>query len=254
MVLVTKLKNAASSSDASTTFVPEVNKFTTTEAIKSFGTSPTITITISSWSGSIPTSVTSFICTLTTAYAYNFSVGEFEHAYGLSTTYRQGLIPEGTTIGLSIIPDTGYKLAGWYSSQVTITNNQFTMPDYDVTVTPIIVLMYHNITIGQAEHGYATVSENVPETGTTVSLTAYPDTNYVLHHWESSPEVAITNNSFIVPDSDVTITPVFVPKNAGHYNGDYYDPCVPMYYDGTNWIECEWKYYDGTNWNDGESL
>lgn len=43
--------------------------------------------------------------------------------------------PEGTLITLTATPDEGYTFSGWTSSDVTISDDSFTMPDKDVTVT-----------------------------------------------------------------------------------------------------------------------
>lgn len=154
---------------------------------------------------------------------------------------------------LSAVTDAHYVLSGWDSEQVTVTDNQFNMPDSAVTVTPVYTYIGKNVSFVTVEHGYGIADKPIADPGETVTLTPMPNAHYRFLRWETSPEVVITNNTFVMPDYDVAITPVFVEKDAGYYNGSSYLPCVPMYYDGTNWIECGWKYYDGTNWNDGGS-
>lgn len=44
---------------------------------------------------------------------------------------------EGDTVTLSAVPNTGYKFKEWQSDDVTVTNNQFTMPNKAVSVKAI---------------------------------------------------------------------------------------------------------------------
>ena len=44
-------------------------------------------------------------------------------------------IPEGATVTLSVVEASNYMLTGWTSSQVTVTDNEFTMPSSAVSVT-----------------------------------------------------------------------------------------------------------------------
>lgn len=116
----------------------------------------------------------------------------------------------------------------------------------------------YNIVVNNTDNGTAYAGANTALSGTTVTLTATPNTGYQLFRWIAVPTVSISNeNTFVMPSNDIEITPVFkvIPSvlQAGHYNGTSYDQCIPMYYDGTNWIECEWKYYNGSNWQNADS-
>ena len=44
-------------------------------------------------------------------------------------------IPEGATVTLSVVEASNYMLTGWTSDQVTVTDNEFTMPSSAVSVT-----------------------------------------------------------------------------------------------------------------------
>jgi uncharacterized protein YjdB len=68
-----------------------------------------------------------------------------------------------------------------------------------------------NITLNQAAGGTARVSATQARTGTAVTLSAtVSDGNHV--SWRVSPtNVIVTGNSFVMPNSNVTITPVYQP-------------------------------------------
>ena len=85
----------------------------------------------------------------------------------------------GQTVTLSATPDPGYVLASWTVTKegggtVTVTGNQFTMPDDNVTITAnFAVDAYYTITIKASPAGYGSVSEetisSVPY-GSTVTI------------------------------------------------------------------------------------
>ncbi len=54
------------------------------------------------------------------------------------------------------------------------------------------------------------------EPGTTVTLTATPDSGYAFIKWIVSPSVTITNNTFVMPASDVTVAAEFKEASASY--------------------------------------
>ena len=183
-------------------------------------------------------------------YMFDVTIGQASHG---SATASTAIADIGDTVTLTATPDYGYRLSHWTSvPEVTFTGDTFIMPSSDITVTPVFERYIFDITIATVQHGYATASQSEAAIGTVITLQDFPDTYYRFIGWESVPQVAFTGNTFVMPNSDITVTPIFIDR-AGYYNGSNFIPCVPMYYDGTNWIECEWKYYDGTNWIDADS-
>ena len=181
---------------------------------------------------------------------HNVTITSVQHG---SATASTAIGDAGETITLTATPDYGYRLNHWESSpEVTFTGDTFVMPNSDITITPVFERYIFDITIATVQHGYATASQSEAAIGTVITLQDFPDTNFRFVSWESAPQVTFTDNTFVMPNSDVTITPIFM-SCAGYYNGSAFVPCVPMYYDGTNWIECEWKYYNGTTWIDADS-
>ena len=130
----------------------------------------------------------------------------------------------GETVTLTPTPDDGYRLASWTvldgdANEVTVTNNQFTMPPSDVDVEATFKQI-RTITIdGSLENGSITKDKNDAIQGETVTLTITPDTDYELDELEvsyGSPSTAVsttkvdaTHYSFEMPDANVNVTAVF---------------------------------------------
>ena len=82
------------------------------------------------------------------------------------------------------------------------------------------------VDVQQAANGFIRADKEMASDGTLITLTAYPEDNYHLAQWivtdaDNNP-VAVTNDTFLMPDSDVTVTAVFalptvlVDFGAGH--------------------------------------
>ncbi len=69
----------------------------------------------------------------------------------------------------------------------------------------------HSIQVECEEGGTATADLALAEPGDTVTLTATPENDYVFVRWEVTPDSVTINedNTFTMPDSDVTIQAVF---------------------------------------------
>ena len=67
----------------------------------------------------------------------------------------------------------------------------------------------YTITIGTSSHGSVSASTLSATAGTTITLTATPDTDYQLDYFTLNG-IAIVGNSFVMPSSDVTVSAVFV--------------------------------------------
>ena len=79
----------------------------------------------------------------------------------------------------------------------------------------------HTLTYNpQQEHGTISVSPTTAYAGELVTLTATPDAGYVLDQWDvntvSKGNVTVTDNQFIMPDSDVTISATFREDTECH--------------------------------------
>ena len=149
------------------------------------------------------------------------------------TTVQNGNIsvsPSSATVGTKITiyvnPSEGYRLKQIDSSpNVTINNNQFTMPAQNVTLTPVfeqIEVQTYAITVGTSEHGTATASHTSASAGTTITMTATPGQGYVLKSYATQPFVSVVNGQFVMPSSPITVTPIFDTASVVKTSYDIY--------------------------------
>ena len=123
------------------------------------------------------------------------------------------------TVTLTATPASGYFFSAWdvrdaSNNPITVTNNQFTMPDSDVTVSATFVSGC-TVTVAEVEHGTVTATPMGAVPGTTITLTATPETDYYLSTWlvfktgNVNTTVTVTNNQFTLPAYDVTVVGIF---------------------------------------------
>lgn len=125
----------------------------------------------------------------------------------------------GTEITLTATPNTGYHFKEWQVESLAglvITNNKFTMPDSNVTIKAIFeedspfAPTKHTVTVKTDGNGIAFASPLLAVAGTEITLTAMPKEGYHFKEWQViSGGVAIENNKFLMPDSNVEVKAVF---------------------------------------------
>jgi hypothetical protein len=132
----------------------------------------------------------------------------------------------GTTIILTISPETGYQLKSLTvkdaaDTDVTVsgtgTNRTFAMPASNVTISAEFELSLYSVTANAASHGSVAANLENAEMGTTITLTASPDTGYQLKSLTvkdaASADVTVsgtgTSRTFIMPASNVTVSAEF---------------------------------------------
>ena len=125
----------------------------------------------------------------------------------------------GTEIRLTAKPDEGYRFKEWevMSGNVTIKDDKFLMPDSNVEVKAIFeedappAPTEHTVTVTSSGNGTASASHAKAAAGTTITLTATPNEGYHLKEWqvESPTGLVITNNKFLMPDSNVEVKAIF---------------------------------------------
>lgn len=128
-----------------------------------------------------------------------------------------------TTITLVPTPASGYVFTSWTvtdaeSNPVTVDGNDFQMPASNVTVSATFTSSSSAkaINIPANSHGTITTDpENSATSGAEVTITVTPNDGYALFSLsvvdEDSIPVAVTNNTFTMPNKEVTITAVFYP-------------------------------------------
>ena len=120
----------------------------------------------------------------------------------------------GTLVTLTATTDSGYRFAQWQQTSgpaVTITDDTFTMPEGDVEFTAVFEEILYTITVTSQGDGTVSASPETAAAGTLVTLTATPIENNVFVQWQqtSGTTVQITDNTFIMPESDVAFTGLF---------------------------------------------
>ena len=128
----------------------------------------------------------------------------------------------GTTVRINVAPESGYVLdtltAASGGSAVAVSNNSFTMPAGDVTVTATFKMpIISAISIGATEHGSIAAkvgggTVTSANEGDVVTLEATPDSGYILKSvsvMKGDTPISVSNNKFTMPDGDVTVTARF---------------------------------------------
>lgn len=134
----------------------------------------------------------------------------------------------GATVEVACNPSTGYaapdsniKVETTSGKAITVTEGKFIMPASDVKVSVEFIksteAVKYSIVTKPDANGWGTVEANVKEAkvGVDVALTALPRDGYEIDSYiiESSyGRQTITGSSFKMPESDVTVTPVFKIK------------------------------------------
>lgn len=165
-----------------------------------------------------------------TGVEYNISYASVQHGSisGPATAVK------GTMVTLSATPDEGYMIDSWsvYKTGDTGTtvninsDGTFTMPAFNVTVSVNFVqnTAYYTITKGSVSHGSFTVSALSAQSGTTITLSNTPDNGYTLYSYYvykkddiSTIVYSGSNNTFVMPAYDVTVTASFVQPSSYSY-------------------------------------
>ena len=150
---------------------------------------------------------------------YNITVNQPEHG----TISAPAQAYASATVTLEATPETGYCFSSWTvkkgNTNIPVTNNQFTMPEGDVTVTATFVPGME-ITLASVMHGTISADPMYALQGNTINLTATPATGYNLESWivyktgDVNTTVTVTDNSFTMPNYPVTVSAIF-SKPAG---------------------------------------
>ena len=168
---------------------------------------------------------------------YNITVTQPQHG----TISAPAQAYANTTVTLTATPATGYCLSSWTvkdasNNTITVTNNQFTMPSSNVTVTATFVQGL-TVTLAPVTNGSISADPTCALQGTTINLTATPASGYEFGSWsvyktgDTNTTVAVNGNSFTMPNYSVTVSATFVlgPTELTVYNGTSTNQYIPMY-------------------------
>jgi hypothetical protein len=116
-------------------------------------------------------------------------------------------------------PSTGYQFSQWSATggsfdSASSSTTTFTLPAANSTVTATFTKINYNITtnVDPSETGILTASPNPATYGDTVTLTATPASGYQFVDYTTSPSLTITNDTFTMPASNVSVTANFEPS------------------------------------------
>ena len=130
---------------------------------------------------------------------------------------------KGDIVTLSVTPEPGYCFSEWRVTTdnkeiIPVENNQFVMPDSNVTVD-VVILPGHNVTVAASEHGTASVDLVCALEGATVTVTTTPETGYavqaliVYKTGDAGTIIPVAGRQFTMPAFDVTVVALFnVPQ------------------------------------------
>ena len=133
----------------------------------------------------------------------------------------KGEVVEGATVTLEATSAAGYKLVEWDvkksdgGESVTITDNKFTMPAGNVTVTAAFQAIDYSVTISETTNGTVTADKTTAHIGDVVTLTVSPADGYELEDLTVEADgktITVQDNAFMMPASNVTVTAIFEKK------------------------------------------
>ena len=137
------------------------------------------------------------------------------------TVSASGTLQMGQTITLTPHPATGYAFQSLTvkdaeKNTVPVTDNTFTMPASDVTVTATFQTIDYSITVNEAANGTVSADRALANYGDTVTLTLTPATGYEVDTvtvTDGTNNVTVTDNQFTMPAANVTVTAAFKKSN-----------------------------------------
>ncbi|MDU5976762.1 MAG: SpaA isopeptide-forming pilin-related protein [Finegoldia magna] len=148
---------------------------------------------------------------------------EVEQTANGSVTAEPTSQEAGRTVNLTVTPKKGYKLETLTvkdsnGQTVQVNNNSFTMPKGNVKITATFVedpeVMGYKVNISEnIENGSVTASPTSAKKGETVTITAKANDGFELSSItvtdRAGNPVQVTNNSFTMPEGNVTVSATF---------------------------------------------
>ena len=140
---------------------------------------------------------------------------------GGTLTANKSKAVKNETVTLTPVPAAGYQLSSITTnvSGVTVSNNKFTMPDQNITVTATWTKINYAITKAVSPSGAGTVSgSSSAQMGASVTLTQIPNSGYFFDHWSISSGTISSGGTFTMPAGNVTVTAHYVQRSTATLN------------------------------------
>ena len=150
-------------------------------------------------------------------YGNEIIVEEAENGF---VTANRSRAASGDIVTLTVTPDTGYELDALTvidenNNEISVTDDQFIMPDADVTVYATFRKIIYSIVIDCGDNGAAQADLTEATYGDTVTLTVAPNARYQLDMVVVTDargrRIDVDDDQFVMPASDVTVTVRFAP-------------------------------------------
>ena len=119
-----------------------------------------------------------------------------------------GTFNAGTSVSITATPNEGYLFAGWEGLDSQESSVEITL-EQDRSIQAIFEpeVIQYNLTVNTAEGGSVSTEGGTYDEGTSITITATPDTGFVFTAWQGSEATAASLT--ITLTADVTLTPVF---------------------------------------------
>lgn len=130
----------------------------------------------------------------------------------------------GEQITLTPTPNKGYKLSSYTKSpsSLGISNNKFTMPNSDVSITANFTKESYAITktVTPTGGGTITTNKNSANYGDTITVSQTPAAGYYFNGWETTPAGLIASgaSSFTMPAQAVTVKAKYLKYSTATVN------------------------------------
>ena len=170
----------------------------------------------------------------------------------LSTAY------EGQTVTLTQKAGTGYEFSKYTTSpSVNISNNKFSMPTSNITVTAVFTNQKYNISVISEDTSKGTVSgSKLAPFESSVNIKATPKPGYKFVNW-TAPRGTIVNpdaaeTQYVVSAArDTTVTAHFERSQSvvPYYNGSSFVDCSASRYNGSSFEDCDVYEYKDSAWH-----
>lgn len=185
--------------------------------------------TSSVWLTSSTSKSMTVVVTFTTKTISNYTITTQVSGGNGTLTANKSTAAAGTTITLTPSPNVGYELASLTNNRsVTISNNKFTMPANNITVTATFQKKSYAISKTITPTGGGSISTKISGTevttgkmGDTVAITATPASGYSFKSWIASTGVTpasmtSTSTTFTMPANTATIGAAFNKISTGN--------------------------------------